>query len=169
MQHLNPYQTGESSIDVYFRTIILDGAQTKSNARDPERFREPFKQWCALVMLCNTTNETPAAQGILGWLNYFNPEQALQISNAANFFHCQVMWLLLGKVLFITQMGYVGTAPELAQVGDIVVLFAGMKVPHVVRKKGDSYAYVGPAYVHGIMDGEAWKEDPASLEEFTLV
>jgi hypothetical protein len=169
MQHLNPYRTGEADIDVYFRTLILDGAQLKDNARDLERFRHSFKQWYSLVMLCKTTNEKPPTQGILGYLSNIDPEQGLKLSNAATFFHCQVMWLLVGKVLFITQTGYMGTAPEMTQVDDIVVLFAGMKVPHVLRKKGNSYGYVGPAYVHGLMDGEAWKEDPTSLEEFTLV
>jgi hypothetical protein len=39
----------------------------------------------------------------------------------------------------------------------------------VVRPKNGKYTLVGPAYVHGIMNGEAWSNDEYGLEKFTLV
>jgi hypothetical protein len=58
--------------------------------------------------------------------------------------------------------GYIGLASCDARVGDQVVLCRGSKVPLVFRKDegedGDKWRFVGDAYVHGIMQGEAFEE-----------
>ena len=58
--------------------------------------------------------------------------------------------------------GYYGIGPHETQPGDVLVIFLGAQVPHVLRhySKGNSFRLVGEAYVHGIMDGEAMKEFP---------
>lgn len=63
------------------------------------------------------------------------------------------------KSPFLTQTaGYVGVGPLQAQVGDIVVVFFGARVPYVLRPCGDlderRFELVGEAYCDGIMDGE---------------
>ncbi|KAK4901332.1 hypothetical protein LTR27_001890 [Elasticomyces elasticus] len=63
-----------------------------------------------------------------------------------------------GSRLFATSKGGVGAVSFLAQAGDILVIFYGGQVPHVIRPVGlySKYQrYICPAYVHGIMDGEA--------------
>jgi hypothetical protein len=66
---------------------------------------------------------------------------------------------------------WLGLAPMDAQVGDKIVLLGGGKVPYIVRPKDGAeigcYELIGDAYVHGIMDGEAW--NPELLEEIVLV
>lgn len=58
--------------------------------------------------------------------------------------------------LCVTSSGCVGQAPRVAHVEDIICIFLGSCVPHVLRKKEDcSFRLVGDAYVHGIMSGEA--------------
>lgn len=55
--------------------------------------------------------------------------------------------------------------------GDIVVLFQGASVPHVLRMSTDmpgTCTYIGEAFINGIMYGEAWKTS-ASTEEYVLV
>lgn len=55
--------------------------------------------------------------------------------------------------------------------GDIVVLFQGASVPHVLRMSTDvpgTCTYIGEAFINGIMYGEAWKTG-ASTEEYVLV
>jgi hypothetical protein len=79
------------------------------------------------------------------------------------------MYLLTGKAFFVTETGYMGTSLEATELGDTLVVFAGMSLPSVVRKEGGSYRFIGPAYSHGIMDGEAWEERAALAEEFTLI
>jgi hypothetical protein len=60
--------------------------------------------------------------------------------------------------------GWLSMLPGDARVGDIVILARGGKVPLIVRKgEGEMehkrIVFVGEAYVHGIMDGEAWEEE----------
>lgn len=54
------------------------------------------------------------------------------------------------------QNGYIGWVPVKARVGDVVGLFAGCRIPYVLRVFGDwdEYMMVGSAYVHGGMEGE---------------
>jgi hypothetical protein len=65
--------------------------------------------------------------------------------------------MTFGRRVMKTQSGYVGLAHFQSQVGDIVCLLAGCTVPMVLRKGEQGYKFVGEAYVHGIMDGQAWE------------
>lgn len=50
--------------------------------------------------------------------------------------------------------------PEETRVGDKIILACGGRVPLVVRSDGDGYnQFIGEAYIHGIMDGEAFEEE----------
>lgn len=53
--------------------------------------------------------------------------------------------------------------------GDDVYLLAGSDVPLVLRRDGDNYRVVAPAYIIGAMKGEYWPEDESTLETITLV
>jgi hypothetical protein len=49
-----------------------------------------------------------------------------------------------------------------ANTGDRMALFEAGKVPYILRPrigKEDEYELIGDAYVHGIIDGEAWNPD----------
>ncbi|KAK3319110.1 heterokaryon incompatibility protein-domain-containing protein [Apodospora peruviana] len=53
----------------------------------------------------------------------------------------------------------VGLANCAVEVGDEVFLLQGSNVPLILRRKsGDAWRFVGDAYVHGYMNGEAWDE-----------
>ncbi|KAJ3479100.1 hypothetical protein NLG97_g8406 [Lecanicillium saksenae] len=58
---------------------------------------------------------------------------------------------------------YLGLVPRTAQEGDQIWLFSGGRTPYILRPTGrpGRYIFIGEAYVHGIMDGEAaqGKED----------
>lgn len=47
-----------------------------------------------------------------------------------------------------------GIGPRWSMPGDRVALIAELRLPFIVRKAGDRYSLVGPANVHGIMQGE---------------
>jgi hypothetical protein len=58
---------------------------------------------------------------------------------------------------FTTQRGYVGIGPKATEIGDIVIIISGGRLPFLLRKSEmllDSHRLVGEYYVHGIMDGE---------------
>jgi hypothetical protein len=61
---------------------------------------------------------------------------------------------------FRSKTGYVGLGPPDIQKGDVVCVFLGSDLPHVLRKLDrGGYRLVGEAYVHGIMDGELMNGD----------
>jgi hypothetical protein len=60
-----------------------------------------------------------------------------------------------------TSKGYIGLASCAAKVGDCIVICKGSKVPLVLQRadKPDTWRYIGDAYIHGIMNGEAFDNE----------
>ena len=57
----------------------------------------------------------------------------------------------------ITEKGYFGTVPGEAEEEDLIVIFFGLRIPFVLRSSLEgTYKLIGPCYVYGIMDGEAF-------------
>jgi hypothetical protein len=52
-----------------------------------------------------------------------------------------------------------GTAFHQTMVNDSVVLLEGSDDPVVLRRMGDKWTFVGPAFIIGLMDGEAWPDE----------
>ena len=81
--------------------------------------------------------------------------------------------VFMGRRLITTEKGYIGVALNKARRGDLIVIALGSSVPFVLRPKerGDRYTFVGEAYVHGIMEGQAmeWLESgKCKVREFTI-
>jgi len=74
----------------------------------------------------------------------------------------------LNTRFFITSGGYMGRSSRNIQKGDLMALIAGVDVPVIIRKEGDLYRIKGPAYVHGIMNGEKWPEKESDLIDIVL-
>lgn len=49
----------------------------------------------------------------------------------------------------------IGLAPIKSQVGDHICILYGCSVPVVLREENGVFTFVGEAYAHGLMDGEA--------------
>ena len=58
-----------------------------------------------------------------------------------------------------------GTAFHTAKVDDSIVLLEGADAPVVLRHNGDKWLFVGPAFVVGIMDGEAWLDEDGAGQD----
>ncbi|CAJ0538608.1 Ff.00g066370.m01.CDS01 [Fusarium sp. VM40] len=73
---------------------------------------------------------------------------------------------------FVTDKGYMGVGPRCMEPKDKVCILFGGSTPYIIRPTShseDSYLYLGPAYVHGIMDGEvidAWEGQDLENNEF---
>jgi len=83
--------------------------------------------------------------------------------------HRYTLKLNTGRAFFTTSAGYMGSGFHAIQEGDTVALFAGARHPMIIRRVGEYHRLVGPAYIHGIMYGEAWPKDERSLSKFTLI
>jgi hypothetical protein len=55
----------------------------------------------------------------------------------------------------MTTQGYLGSVPNATEVGDVICILYGCKVPYVLRPVDGHFFLVGDAYIHGIMDGQA--------------
>ena len=75
-----------------------------------------------------------------------------------------------GSRMFTSDCGRVGYAPEASQKGDLVVIFYGVPTPLVIRQvKPGYYEIIGPAYVHGVMQGEFISDANPPSKEFLLI
>jgi len=76
-------------------------------------------------------------------------------------------YVMRDRRVFRTDTGLLGVGPEDLKLGDEVWVLAGMSTPAIIRRgKGTSTGpgetrseFLGAAYVHGIMHGEAVAED----------
>ena len=60
-----------------------------------------------------------------------------------------------GRIFARTSKGYYVLGPAALEVGDVVCVLPGCKVPFCLRSIGRHYLLVGECYVHGLMKGEA--------------
>ena len=64
-----------------------------------------------------------------------------------------------GRRFFASENGRFGWVPLRTEVGDRVCVFRGMRIPAIMRPRGDRWEFIGACYVHGSMDGEIWDLD----------
>lgn len=86
--------------------------------------------------------------------------------------HRFVRSVRLGRMrrqLCVTQKGYVGMVHPHVRVGDCICLLQGATMPVVLRDSNGIFSVVGDAYVHGIMNGEAWDKTGSFMREFRLI
>jgi hypothetical protein len=186
---LTTYPTRESPTEAFAHTLCT-AAIERSNFAIKD-FTKAFPKWLELIngpdpaaILQDTLSDTPSRHFYesLGR----SPEQrvyarelvatglgtsiGILTTGAERKAKCLHYWLYLQceqKALFVTRNGYLGIGSHSVGVGDLVVLFAGMKVPFVVRRMAVGWKLVSPVHVHGIMQGEWW-DTRRELEEFQL-
>lgn len=73
----------------------------------------------------------------------------------------QLQDIAYGRRPFCASNGYFGIGPCEMEPGDLLYIFVGASVPYVLRRDTQGrLRFIGEAYVHGIMDGEAMEDDP---------
>ena len=65
-----------------------------------------------------------------------------------------------------TSKGCFCLVPAATKKGDLVGVFCGASVPLVLSEYGEEWQLVGESYVHGIMHGEAYDENPCKTIRF---
>lgn len=79
----------------------------------------------------------------------------------------EAMAVCKGRRFFTTPKGFMGLAPDIAQVGDKICLISGCCTPFIIRPDGTNFCLVGESYVHGVMDGELMSD--ITFEDINLV
>ncbi|KAL8363662.1 hypothetical protein RB601_009430 [Gaeumannomyces tritici] len=75
------------------------------------------------------------------------------------------------RTFLVTCTRKMGIGPASAEVGDTITVLLGGDIPFVTRRQGNSWAFVGGAYIQGLMDGEAiaaWKQGDVSKTVFEI-
>ena len=70
-----------------------------------------------------------------------------------------------------TEKGYYVLGPKVMEVGDMICVLFGGKMPFVLRPRNGRYLFAGECYIHGVMEGELLDADSEVTEgqEFLLV
>jgi hypothetical protein len=75
------------------------------------------------------------------------------------------------RAVVVTKKGYIGQGTNRCKVGDLVCVLLGCNLPVILRPVEDHYEFMGEAYLHDIMHGEAiqaMEEGKVQLESFEL-
>ncbi|KAL1857044.1 hypothetical protein Daus18300_010492 [Diaporthe australafricana] len=145
---------GGDAASVYWKTLCAGTYDPK----DPDKTEAMYQEWLkVLVNLRNNEkrfgsfsskiNPMMYTMQSMSW-NVGYPEFTpyLECAIERRFGWCENGWLCL--------------LPEETHKDDRIVLVEGGKVPLVLRPDGDGYyMFVGEAYIHGIMDGEAFRPE----------
>jgi len=98
-----------------------------------------------------------------GYRSYFvrgsRAGQTAEDKRLANVYSSYVLAACNRRKFFRSTGGRVGLAPDTCQVGDVVCVFQGAVVPHLLRRNIDddagrstTFSFLGDCYVHGLMD-----------------
>ena len=152
----DPYPTGQSRLESLWRTLVTNRTSSFQLAT-PDLFVYALSDWA--VQLIDRGLEDPSQRSQLG-------------ATVMRFFVSVAYRALAGRLFFVTNSGYMGLAPKDVAVGDHVCLLFGVPVPMILRARaGGGHEIIGPSYVHGIMQGEAfesWKQSQILEETFAI-
>ena len=151
---LQSYPTGESIANVLLHTLCW-GNNTALERLAPGEYQKCFETWLEILQSRNTL-ETVAKD--------------LYEDNMAYLYTHRAKIVLPGRLLSTTVNSLLALVPLSTSPDDQIVVLSGGRIPFVLRAMGNTFKIIGPCYVHGIMDGEAFpKEDNVEdMEWFTI-
>ncbi|KAI0424967.1 heterokaryon incompatibility protein-domain-containing protein [Xylaria sp. FL1042] len=133
--------------------------------------KELVNHFIFIKSLCNEHNDEDTAQEIdlgvvlISYLSFRGVQKGDKPS--------LISMILRGwanYALMVLDTGHFARGLYVCEEGDAVALLAGCDFPVALRPDGNgNYRFVAPLYIDGIMYGEAWPEDEATLEEIVLV
>ncbi|KAH6512285.1 hypothetical protein HBI81_231520 [Parastagonospora nodorum] len=117
----------------------------------------------------------------VAWRRYADSQDYMRPNDGIVEFSGSYNTVRIGRKFCITSGGYIGWVPFASAPGDMVVIMPGGKIPYILRPFIDDgaeeavatwdagwpenptvvphYTFIGDAYIHGIMDGEAYDEE----------
>ena len=142
VETLKPYPDGSELTEVLWKTLIGNLTFSKSPARDDYRaFDAHIKR-----------DQIPAKE-----------------QDMAREFIDAVRRKLRSRRLATTKIGYLAAVPEASVVGDWVCMLHGARHLFVLRENQRNFVYMGPTYVHGLMQGEVLRADWYEKRTLSLV
>ncbi|KAH6880154.1 heterokaryon incompatibility protein-domain-containing protein [Thelonectria olida] len=153
---LHSYPTGES-VEQAFALTMMTGELPKDIVEknmSVETYSEKHLEWVRALLLPRDTEEQRKAR-----------DEVIRRLFQMGFTNDWLESLLKAyceRRFYTTNTGYMGLGNQNMESGDVVAILFGMKVPCVLRPRGqiseNGYEFIGEAYCHGMMEGEAVKD-----------
>lgn len=141
----------------FTRAIVADKDHTGSRIgqRDLTEVYVKYRKFWSQFLVFEATRRRSLFQ-YLEFLEVSELDSA--ITSAAN-----------GRTFCIFDDGRAGWVPGTAEAGDRIAIFLGATVPILLRPRGNGYIVLGEAYVHEMMDGQAFEGPDVQIETITLI
>lgn len=147
-------QMSAKQYDAFWRTIIGNRASTEVPA--PRYFKWSFKKWLDLMEDLRKDTRTllqgmtpyPVNENVPAYEEWCrDPKALLYDDESQNWEAIHKLWLPYRRERFCSTVNSrLGWAPDSAQEGDLICIFYGAKMPHVLRPCGDGkYKLMGDA------------------------
>lgn len=189
-----PYPTGEPTAEVLWRTLCHNNALAELPA--PARLGSSFRMWTIidasrwldahtieeyetmLIGLGILDPETWKHLPLLDLLRHgkdsssekIDEEQLRKMISGAREFQAAIDPCMAHQRLCKTGKGLLATAPPDTRIKDEIWVLLGSHVPIVLRPVStNTYEVIGPAYVHGVMNGEALEGREDQLATIDLI
>jgi hypothetical protein len=166
------YPTGEMKTEALWRTLT-------ANVGNAPTYEYPAPEVFAKFFAADGNHEAVISEEGLGGLQIednsggtgsYSEDQA---SQDLKDFTEAVSRAMEERKFFVTEGKLYGIGPRSAQKGDIVFLFAGGRVPYVIRPHETNgtmdFIFVGECYCHGICHGQALSKLGFTWENVSLV
>ena len=165
----SPYPTGETHLRAYWQTLYaghVDPAEIEQNEADFLNQRKFLRNARAVQALGIMTRPGIRNVNVSMIPGYEGPVRSNKKGDKQPSKFVQEKSLL--RRLARTEKGYLGLVPPETEVGDLIVLLKGGRLPFVMKQHGhQTWELIGPSYVHGIMHGEAY--DESHCQEIRIV
>ncbi|KAH7160082.1 heterokaryon incompatibility protein-domain-containing protein [Dactylonectria estremocensis] len=147
------YPTGEDLEEAFALTFMageLPDDITKSGT-SLKTYTNNYLEWARVLILPLTTEEQRRAR--------LEEAQPLLKLGFRNDWAQRLLAAYCERRFYMTDTRYMGLGNHHMTEGDLVVVLFGLRVPCVLRPRGktleDGYEFIGEAYCHGMMAGEA--------------
>ena len=142
----NAYDSVANLTDALWRTTMLNKCPDGTSPSSPD-YGVSFIKWKETITNRNTVLDDPK-------LSEFDTHIVPR---------CEL------RAFCLTEKGRVGLVPSIARDGDLVCVFPDGRVPFVLRAEKDCHEWIGEAYIHGIMFGEALRAaEPTDVKIFQV-
>jgi hypothetical protein len=170
-------------ISKFVKRLVSDAPQRIRHAKEAASYNVAIRKVYRKFPLNYTQATNTSLRTFLHHLPFGKSyhKDAITLHNISNEASRYIAIQIENRSFFITKRGYIGIGPDTAKPGDILCTLDGSTVPFILRAVEDSEKFhlIDESYVHGIMDGELWKEtddgmvEPAAegmvLRSFTLI
>jgi hypothetical protein len=139
--------TSGDDFESFWRALIYNFDPNMSRGQLP--MHASFCYWFMWKKLFLTCHQSKDMERFLEHASLLN-RLAIRFDSAFNRFDGS-------RDFFVSYEGRIGWVPIRTEQDDQVFIFQGSRIPFIARPVGeDGWEYIGPCYVHGLMDGEAW-------------